>query len=131
MIGLSRSRRLAVILAAASFASCVPLNTKLQRASAGEIGCPPEEIAIADFQRGGGTGTWTAACRGRTYVCSAVDGGEAVQISCTEDAPSSGGEIPFSAPTEPAGCAYDTQCKGDRICEDGRCVSPTPAESAK
>lgn len=23
-----------------------------------------------------------------------------------------------------AGCSYDTQCKGDRICDAGRCVSP-------
>lgn len=23
------------------------------------------------------------------------------------------------------GCLYDTQCKGDRICEGGTCVSPT------
>lgn len=22
------------------------------------------------------------------------------------------------------GCEYDTQCKGDRICENGKCVSP-------
>lgn len=25
-----------------------------------------------------------------------------------------------------AWCSYDTQCKGDRICENGRCVSPPP-----
>lgn len=29
------------------------------------------------------------------------------------------------APLIPA-CTVDTQCKGDRICEDGRCVSPSP-----
>ena len=26
---------------------------------------------------------------------------------------------------EHSGCSYDTQCKGDRICEAGRCVSPS------
>lgn len=31
-------------------------------------------------------------------------------------------------PSEPAtaGCTKDTDCKGDRICEAGRCVAPTP-----
>lgn len=26
--------------------------------------------------------------------------------------------------TYAVGCEYDTQCKGDRICENGKCVSP-------
>jgi hypothetical protein len=30
------------------------------------------------------------------------------------------------APTLRAFCSYDAQCKGDRICENGRCVSPPP-----
>ncbi|PJK10126.1 hypothetical protein CO608_05395 [Lysobacteraceae bacterium NML08-0793] len=33
-----------------------------------------------------------------------------------------------SAPSKPAAslhCGKDTDCKGDRICEDGKCVSPT------
>jgi hypothetical protein len=25
------------------------------------------------------------------------------------------------------GCAKDTDCKGDRVCESGRCVNPSPA----
>jgi len=29
-----------------------------------------------------------------------------------------------AAPESSAGCAYDTQCKGDRICENGKCVNP-------
>ena len=24
------------------------------------------------------------------------------------------------------GCHYDTQCKGDRVCNDGKCVPPSP-----
>lgn len=27
---------------------------------------------------------------------------------------------------EPSGCAKDTDCKGDRVCERGACVSPAP-----
>lgn len=33
----------------------------------------------------------------------------------------------FSLYTYADGCEYDTQCKGDRICEDKKCVSPQPA----
>jgi hypothetical protein len=29
-------------------------------------------------------------------------------------------------PALPMRCAYDTQCKGDRICQDGVCVGPNP-----
>ncbi len=29
-----------------------------------------------------------------------------------------------AAPTPAAACAKDTDCKGDRICEKGTCVSP-------
>ncbi len=46
---------------------------------------------------------------------------------------------PAAAPSSPAaaapaaiGCAKDTDCKGDRICESGRCVEPVrpaPAQS--
>lgn len=28
------------------------------------------------------------------------------------------------------GCEYDTQCKGDRICENRKCVSPQPANQS-
>jgi hypothetical protein len=30
-----------------------------------------------------------------------------------------------AALAQESGCTYDTQCKGDRICEKGVCVSPT------
>ncbi|MBI5479628.1 MAG: hypothetical protein HY906_12265 [Deltaproteobacteria bacterium] len=37
-------------------------------------------------------------------------------------------EPPAAAPpapaSAPAGCAKDTDCKGDRVCENGRCVEP-------
>jgi hypothetical protein len=39
---------------------------------------------------------------------------------------------PVAQPTPPpaapsgTGCQYDTQCKGDRICENGACVAPAP-----
>jgi len=27
------------------------------------------------------------------------------------------------------GCTNDTQCKGDRVCTDGKCVSPGPGDN--
>jgi len=132
-----RSLRLPVRLSALltfvlALGACVPMNTRLQRATAGVIGCPAEEIAISNFKRRGGA-TWDAECRGRSYVCSGISGGESIQVACAEDAsttvaePTAGGEV---APPAPDGCVYDTQCKGDRICEEGRCVSPPPPAPA-
>lgn len=34
-----------------------------------------------------------------------------------------------STPPVPAGCTYDTQCKGERICRDGTCVDPEPVSA--
>ncbi|HSB96132.1 MAG TPA: hypothetical protein VLC91_06775 [Spongiibacteraceae bacterium] len=36
--------------------------------------------------------------------------------------------LPFYAHAD--GCEYDTQCKGDRICENKICVAPQPANQA-
>jgi hypothetical protein len=32
---------------------------------------------------------------------------------------------PPSSPASAAGCAFDTQCKGDRVCVKGECVDPS------
>ncbi len=34
----------------------------------------------------------------------------------------------WSLPAPAAGCQYDMQCKGERICQQGQCVSPEPDE---
>jgi hypothetical protein len=34
------------------------------------------------------------------------------------------GKVPPPPPSRSGGCGKDTDCKGDRICEEGRCVSP-------
>jgi hypothetical protein len=31
---------------------------------------------------------------------------------------------PASAPDSPGACAKDTDCKGDRVCNQGQCVAP-------
>lgn len=35
--------------------------------------------------------------------------------------------VGFPLYTYADGCEYDTQCKGDRICENGKCTAPAPA----
>jgi hypothetical protein len=40
-------------------------------------------------------------------------------------------EGPRASPNETAGCGKDTDCKGDRICENARCTAPpSPAPAA-
>lgn len=124
------------IIAAAALTACAGL----QRASSGQIGCPSDEIAITDKSRGWSSVTWTASCRGNTYYCAAVSTGKDEQISCkqavakssaptsqsaaTSAASSGGAAAPAAAAGSPAGCQYDTQCKGERICKAGQCVDP-------
>ncbi len=42
--------------------------------SAGHVGCLPEEIEIHEVESGLGGVVWTAACKGKTFVCTAGDG---------------------------------------------------------
>lgn len=124
-------RRLLLLVASLSVSGCVTLEAM----SSGEVGCPPEQITVTDQQSSLGGRTWTAQCEGRTYYCS-LHGGEGSQTSCTPEggsAPGGSGSVPpepggaaTTAPAE-AGCTYDQQCKGDRICEEGVCVDPPVA----
>ena len=100
----------------------------LQDVSSGEIGCPANDIAISDDEQGWGTRKWTAECDGRIFYCSALGGGRgAPHVACKERLERRTRQSPPAAPPAPAGCRYDTQCKGDRVCQDGRCVGAAPA----
>ncbi len=49
----------------------------------------------------------------------------------TEDAPATAEPVPITEPAAPViGCANDMHCKGDRICENGQCVSPPSPSGA-
>jgi hypothetical protein len=37
---------------------------------------------------------------------------------------------PATEPAAPSGCGKDTDCKGDRVCEAGKCVDPRPAPTS-
>jgi hypothetical protein len=110
----------------------------LEAASSGQIGCAEEDIAISNDEGGIGTRTWVASCHGKKFFCSAVAGSESAQVSCKEALRGERrrtfnegeGEMvrrrEAPQPSEPAvtGCQFDTQCKGDRVCDDGECIRP-------
>jgi hypothetical protein len=105
----------------------------LPAVTSGQIGCAEQDIVITNDNTGWATRTWTATCHGRTYFCSAHGGGQhsTPQVSCKEnnggeaDAAPASGWSP-AAPAAAAGCQYDAQCKGDRVCKAGSCVDPAP-----
>ena len=39
--------------------------------------------------------------------------------------------LAWASPAPAAGCQYDMQCKGERICQMGQCVSPDAEEAAE
>jgi hypothetical protein len=110
----------------------------LESVSSGQVGCAEQDITISNDEGGLGTRTWVATCHGKRFFCSAVAGGNgASQVSCKEEVvegrekqPGDRGEVVRrpkpSPPAESAdsGCQFDTQCKGDRICDHGECVAP-------
>jgi hypothetical protein len=57
----------------ASFAGCVPSRESL---TAGQIGCPPNEVSTFGASASGGWNqsaeTWFAECRGKRFVCSEI-----------------------------------------------------------
>lgn len=79
-------------------------GAQLRAASAGQIGCSPDEVVISDNHAGWGSRTWTATCRGEDYSCSAVaTGNNTSQVNCAKMAAtdgSAGGAT--SAPTTAA-----------------------------
>ena len=81
------------------------------RNQAAELGAT--HVVYSSPTMGGNAGTTT----------SAMVMGEALRCAKGEDAP--GPAKPIDAPTV-AGCQYDTQCKGNRVCVDGKCVAPSP-----
>ncbi|MBI4768555.1 MAG: DUF4156 domain-containing protein [Deltaproteobacteria bacterium] len=68
-------------------------------------------VVLVHSSRGGFYG---AEAVGDAYLCIA----EARETGAKETPPP---EMPASGP---GGCTKDTDCKGDRICESGKCVNP-------
>ena len=93
----------------------------LQSVTSGQVGCPEGDIKILDENRGWSTTTWTAECNGHRFFCTTQAGGNnSMQTTCKEAV-----TPPTGYPPAPqAGCQYDTQCKGNRVCRAGSCADP-------
>jgi hypothetical protein len=61
------------LLLAAALASSSCAGAALRRESSARIGCPADEVAVADYRSAEGGATWLATCDGRTYRCELVD----------------------------------------------------------
>ena len=61
----------------------------LQNASAGQIGCNPEDITIerdSGYLNFTGQRVWTAVCKGKRFICTeAVDSHGSSSTSCKEE----------------------------------------------
>jgi hypothetical protein len=65
-------RIVALSAGAASLAACIPAVNQLQFESAGQTGCQPDAITIAN-QKPADTGyMWNATCGGKTYLCTGL-----------------------------------------------------------
>lgn len=135
------STRCRKCLLAIAFALGCTGCVSIKSASSGQIGCAEKDITITDDTSGWGSRTWTAECHGKKFFCSAVaTGNNTEQVSCraavegdkpaAQDAQSATPPVAAKASAEAAGCNFDTQCKGERICVKGECVEPAPAGSA-
>jgi hypothetical protein len=90
-------RPLGLSLALGVLAVLTGCGPNLQAMSSGFIGCPPSEIAISD--ENDSSGTWTAACRGRTFYCTnIVSGGAAIAYGPN-------GAVPGVATTTQVACS--------------------------
>jgi hypothetical protein len=58
---------------------------------------------------------------------SAMVMGEALRCEAGEEPSSPARPV---AATKSRGCEYDNQCKGDRVCVDGKCVAPPESDAA-
>jgi hypothetical protein len=110
-------------VACASLALALLGCVSLESVTSGQIGCAESDIKITNDEEGWGSRTWTATCHGKTYYCSGHGGGKysTPQVACKEAASDAAEGSPKVTPAT-AGCQFDTQCKGDRVCRAGKCV---------
>lgn len=63
--------------------ACALSDNDLKAASAGHIGCAPEQMTISNRRASAGALLWDASCNGKTYLCSLVSTGKSSgEYSC-------------------------------------------------
>lgn len=83
---MTRLTFVAALLLSALATGCTINVARLRVASAGQIGCPPEEVVVGDARVVDGGGVWTATCRGHRFLCSAVNTGkDSSGYACKEE----------------------------------------------
>jgi hypothetical protein len=70
--------------------------------------------------------------RAGAFLLSALTCALALSAGCSKSQQSEGSQDANApkAGAVAAGCAKDTDCKGDRICERGQCVAPAPSKAS-
>jgi hypothetical protein len=76
--------RLAILAAIVAIsASCVVSPDRMKAMSAGQTGCLPDAIEVANLQGVTGGYMWNATCNDKKYLCTAlVSGRNSSQVSC-------------------------------------------------
>jgi hypothetical protein len=93
--------------------ACSPTTEDLQALSAGSMGCPQNEVSIANRQEVNSyTTSWQADCRGHSFVCSVSGKNE---IACSPMlAPVANAPPPAAPPPEDARTACADAAEYDR-----------------
>lgn len=97
--------------------------------TAAHTGCDARTIKISDRTNDfrSEAWLWKASCNGKQYNCSRmkeVTTCTEVQVATTSTTVANAPGSAAAPESSRSGCGYDTQCKGDRICENGACVAP-------
>jgi hypothetical protein len=112
-------------------AACTEKGPSLRARSAGDLHCPAETLTIYKLDD---RAYRVAGCQQEVVYISVCDAPEGyTNRRCTWAVDSTrNSAVAAKQPDEKAsaaGCSFDTQCKGDRICVQKQCVAP-PAPSA-
>jgi len=103
----------------------------LKARSAGDMHCAPEALRIYRLDQ---RSYRVVGCQQEAVYIAVCEYPRAAFVedrNCTwvMDVARKNASEPVAAPTPApaAGCSFDTQCKGDRICSQGQCASPLNA----
>jgi len=149
-----RGARWSVLLALAGCGGSISVSRSGPRQAARPEDCPYRmytvppskgftEIGVVDVSRGSGEAAseitefkrqirpFVCAAGGDAAIAFANNQGLYLRATILKRDPSSEALAVNAAVTGDLDCHYDTQCKGDRLCEGGRCVNPiAPATAA-
>jgi hypothetical protein len=106
--------------------ACAEETWSLRTRSAADLQCPAEEVKIYKLDE---RAYYAMGCQqAATYieVCDAPEGSLTRKCTWSMDSARSAPAAtqPPAKPATVAGCSFDAQCKGDRVCVKRECVAP-------